>query len=782
MTHRSRIASQLPALLAILLAAATALGSSATMLVGAGTARAQPEESTTRFLDLTIDSITPTVGSTTNNRLSVTGSVSNVGDRRVSDVSVRLQRGPRLTETDDVRTAPGRDQTTFDVVGPFVDISSGLMPGESSAFTLTLPLFADPSDTSGTGSLDVTSAGMYPLLVNVNGTPDFGGPARLDDSRFLLPVISTPYGAQASSGATPTTLLWPLAAPAALVGGIPGSTDEVTLTSDELATSLAAGGRLDGQVAALSNALDAEAGRGTNRPLAESVCLAIDPDLLVTVVNMTRGYRVLADPDNPESDTVAGVGAAAAAGWLDRLRALAARRCVIALPFGQTDLDRVAATGSAELLHSALQTPADVVDSDLGVTSADVVWPTDGTLDSVAAAAVASERPGAGLILAQPDESTDPDSMSGTGADTGSAAGTPAAPIASYDRILSATLADMGVRPMAPTDPSTDVTPASKAARVQNAVAATYWHIFADYDRTDRSLVIAPPQIWEADADGAAAVLEAITAQFAAARMAPQPLDDALTNADRPVSSGPATSATGDTGEADGGTDADVRRVARIGSRINDLRAALSNDTPGPPTPDQFVAPLWEDLVRALAGPNRADTGGADPAGADTDAGDAVTSANRRRIDAVDAELTRIVDSVSVVAPGGVFTLASEQSPMLLVARNDLPVPIVVALRFDAPDGVTVGDIGLQQLPARGSRSLQVPVRLADSRSLPVEVALTTPTGTALGDASTVTVRSSNYGTAFTVITVIAGAVLLLLVGRRLWHRFRGKPDPADRR
>ena len=29
-------------------------------------------------------------------------------------------------------------------------------------------------------------------------------------------------------------------------------------------------------------------------------------------------------------------------------------------------------------------------------------------------------------------------------------------------------------------------------------------------------------------------------------------------------------------------------------------------------------------------------------------------------------------------------------------------------------------------------------------------------------------------------ITLTAGAVLALLTGRRLWHRFRGQPDRAD--
>ena len=41
-------------------------------------------------------------------------------------------------------------------------------------------------------SLDISEPGVYPLLVNVNGTPDYGEPARLDDARFLLPVLGVP--------------------------------------------------------------------------------------------------------------------------------------------------------------------------------------------------------------------------------------------------------------------------------------------------------------------------------------------------------------------------------------------------------------------------------------------------------------------------------------------------------------------------------------------------------------------------------------------------------------
>jgi hypothetical protein len=41
-------------------------------------------------------------------------------------------------------------------------------------------------------------------------------------------------------------------------------------------------------------------------------------------------------------------------------------------------------------------------------------------------------------------------------------------------------------------------------------------------------------------------------------------------------------------------------------------------------------------------------------------------------------------------------------------------------------------------------------------------------------------VHSNAYGKVLFAITLTAAAVLVLLAGRRLWHRFRGQPDRAD--
>ena len=52
--------------------------------------------------------------------------------------------------------------------------------------------------------------------------------------------------------------------------------------------------------------------------------------------------------------------------------------------------------------------------------------------------------------------------------------------------------------------------------------------------------------------------------------------------------------------------------------------------------------------------------------------------------------------------------------------------------------------------------------------------------GLPLGQPVRLSVHSNAYGKVLFFITLTGGAILVLLVGRRLWHRFRGEPDRAD--
>ncbi len=111
----------------------------------------------------------------------------NVGDRPVRDVMVRLEHAAAVTSSAGLRTNLGGENDQFEPVADFITVSAELQRGQNVPFNLTVPL-----RSADAPSLGIDEPGVYPLLVNVNGTPDYGAPARLDDARFLLPVIGVP--------------------------------------------------------------------------------------------------------------------------------------------------------------------------------------------------------------------------------------------------------------------------------------------------------------------------------------------------------------------------------------------------------------------------------------------------------------------------------------------------------------------------------------------------------------------------------------------------------------
>lgn len=330
------------------------------------------------FLLVRVDRVSPDVVTTASDPVvTVRGTVSNVGDRPVRDVVVRLEHAPAVTASAGLRTDLGGSNTQYSGVGEFVTVSGELQHGQDATFTLSYPLRSDTQPALG-----IDRPGVYPLLINVNGTPDYGEPARLDDARFLLPVLGLPRDPTApppgqdavdgviapdTSKPVALTMLWPLADQPRLAPGVPGGTTPVRLMDDDLATSLAPGGRLDTLLGAAEFATSTPV--DPDGQVTRALCLAIDPDLLVTVNAMTGGYVVSDSADGLGVASHPGAGQAAAATWLDRLRTLAVRMCVTATPYAQADLDALARVGDPGLSAFATTGAADLVDQILGVTS-----------------------------------------------------------------------------------------------------------------------------------------------------------------------------------------------------------------------------------------------------------------------------------------------------------------------------------------------------------------------------------------------------------------------------
>ena len=229
---------------------------------------------------------------------------------------VRLEHAAAVTSSAGLRTNLAGNVDQFEPVADFITLAPELLRGQDVPFTLAYPLRSPELS-----SLHIEQPGVYPVMVNVNGTPDYGEPARLADARFLLPVLGVPPDSAADSAADTLTsvvppdtskpvrltMFWPIADRPRLAAGAPGAATPVRLIDDDLATSLAPGGRLDTLLSAVDFATSPPVDPGGQ--LRSALCLAVDPDLLVTVNAMTAGYVVNDAPDaGPGTPTHPGVG------------------------------------------------------------------------------------------------------------------------------------------------------------------------------------------------------------------------------------------------------------------------------------------------------------------------------------------------------------------------------------------------------------------------------------------------------------------------------------------
>ncbi|MCV7282298.1 hypothetical protein H7J88_21945 [Mycolicibacterium flavescens] len=762
-----------PTALLRLLAALLLLTLTAVPLAVPPTTAAQPS-TTTPFLQVRIDAVSPDVVTTTSEPVvTVTGAVLNVGDRAVRDVVVRLEDAAAVTTTTGLRTNLAGNVDQFEPVADFVTLTPELARGQEVPFVLSYPL-----RSAQRPSLSIEEPGVYPVMVNVNGTPDYGAPARLDDARFLLPVLGVPPDPAAGSADTVTaveppdtsrpvqlTVLWPIADRPRLAAGAPGGATPVRLIDDELATSLAPGGRLDTLLSAVEFATRPEVDADGRVRMA--TCLAIDPDLLVTVNAMTGGYVVNDGPDaGPGTPTRPGTGQQAAVGWLNRLKELAKRICAAPTPYAQADLDALRRVGDPGLTNIATNIAGDIVDQILGIASVrGATLIADGPLTGPAVRLLSAQGPT--VAIAAGHTNADGSDTAST-ADTAPVRYTPNLVAAPFDPAVGAALAGAGAEPSTPgyLDPALDIPlrPESEAARRQSALGALLWRGL-NPDVAPRTQIVVPPLAWNLRPDDAGAMFSAVATAINAGLAQPRPLTAVIAegNAVPPdeTSALPGDEVGDPSARFD---DAVVSGIAAVTGRLWGLTSALTTDARTGLTGIGYTAPLREDMLRALSQSVPPDTR---------------NGIAQQRLTTVGRTVDDMFNAVTIVNPGGSYTLATERSPLPLALRNDLPVPIRVRLDVSAPPGMTVTDMGEIELPP-GFLPLRVPIEVHFTQRFAVDVSLRTADGLPLGESVRLSVHSNAYGKVLFFITLSAGAVLVLLAGRRLWHRFRGQPDPAD--
>jgi len=571
--------------------------------------------------------------------------------------------------------------------------------------------------------------GVYPIALTVQST-DRTEVGRLST---LLPYL--PGGI----AGTKVTLLWPLLdRPHRLTGAAPGKPE--VFTDDQLARSVRPGGRLY----RLLNGAVAVTGK-------VRLTLVVDPETIEALSRMAAptGYRVMTSAKT----TVAGTGGAAAAAWLAKLRAIAPKHLLVATPYADPDLVALERGGDASL--GQFQTPdLDETARVVGVQpSTKVSWPPDGQLTDTALDGVVAQ--GATAVV------LDPTALQRGADDEAGRTPSGVSPLPALSGQATALVSDPVVERLL----ARGAVPSAGGPRLaEQRLLAELAMITAEAPNDSRTIVLAPPRRW----DPSAGYADAIAADVG--RIPWLTEVDALQAAGgtEPVDRGPLVyPADARRHEISG---AQVSTLGTVQAEVDDFRSALDNEDAG-----EVLGPYGDAVRRAGSSAWRGSAA----------AGHAYVTALLKQIDGLRSGVT-----MSSSATGD-YTLASSDSPLLITLENRLTVPVSVRIKLTTPAGFEVRDAGVQQIPAGGKRTVKVLASVQRTGMFTVKGQATTPDGGALGNETTLSVRSTAYGGLALGITGLAFLVLVAAVVVRLVRRLRargatsspvGAGGPADRR
>lgn len=735
-------------------------------------------------LHISLTRITPDrIDGQSKNSVTVSGTLTNVGKLPISDIDVRLQRGDYAPYGNALRHTLTEDQINYPTTLPFHHLATTLNPGDSTSFTLTARIHGGDGDT-----LNINAPGVYPLLVNVNGRVSNSDSARLHDARVLLPVLSLPGSDRqdpATAAPRPTTILWPLALTPQEASYYSFSSIAV-LRNENLGISLGEHGRLRAL-------LDAAGSLLKDHALNHSVCFAIDPDLLRTVDRMTRPYRVLNTPNNWHDGMHRGKHTKDAQSWIEDLRSLTANNCVIALPWSGASL--------ATTTHLLPDKPHQLMEDSRRVTAyflhkhltSHVIWPNTGTLTPYDIPALDHSE----LLLSSTALTTHTDKGFGQLLRYDHARYT----VTPYDSTLSTALAATGQNPVntpySPSDSRYVLTADSATARMQDATATLLWKTSAALRREKPAhntyagtpLLIAPPQQWSVTGDDLATFTSTLRYLAQHNLITAQSLTDALAQAHTKPIHGTFTTSSPLT---ESSMSAITQAISHIHhyrnlftdkndnnfykrTRYNIYRAATTRTLGLAPTLVGNIPPSHNHQSDTKTR-RHGDSDSANTSGITLRTPDdlAYPKAYARSI-TLAAHAIR--SSVTLIKPGSIYTLASTDSGLVLVARNELPADVTVTVH--TRERLTDGDKPANTtkdltkplrvtIPAQSSLNINIPVHLHSGKSVPVRVQLLSADQQELGTTVDMTVRVSHLTPLLGFLLTAAVVILAVLIVKRV--------------
>jgi hypothetical protein len=674
-----------------------------------------------------LDQLAPRVVDATTQTVTVSGKITNTGDRRVDRIAVRLQRGEPLENESQLRGALDQPQQTGAVTRPtvsstFQDVAtSTLQAGETSQFELTVSLGADRN------ALKIDKPGIYPLVLNVNGVPDFGSTERIGAVSMLLPVLAVPGGAAVPPPADPSRIgmLWPLVDEQPRMVETPIGGGKLIFADDALGESLT-GGRLFALLNAVQSAATAD------NTVLRSLCFAIDADLIATVAAMTNGYQVHAG----DGRLVDGKSRDAARLWLSAVQELTRGQCVIALPLADADLAALSRSGSVELRAAAIAEATATIETTLGVKPLPgVVWPDGGTLDQRTLTDLSSGRRTTVLADAgrlQQVTGVTPFTLG------------PVTRAIPYDPLVASSLT-----------PRTAVESGIRTSTLQNGLATLVFR-GAFHPVPGQTVLIAPPRRWSASLADLRVFLQTFQTLQSAGYARPLNLPTLVDGADQGAAGALDYSARDSAAEIPAPITAEIGRLDAVRREL--IANVFAKDDTVLLDPAELLAPVQRGLIRASstawrAQPERASTA----------------------VREVSGQLDSMLSQVTVTNPGIPLSLASSESPIPVYTTNGLPVTVLAKVNISQLPGLRPVRTTYVQVPANRAIIQYQPVDVSRAGLFTVDVWLTTKSGTPLGDTSQVKLNSTSYGSITVAVTGTAAGALVLLVALRLIRRLRAR-------
>jgi hypothetical protein len=633
----------------------------------------------------------------------------NCGSTTLTDLRVRLRTGNVLSTRTELADADRQPPEANHALGEWLPVEQPLAAGGQ----------ADVQYRTTARALGLTRIGVYPAQLLVQGDQG-AGLDQVGDVRTYLPFF--PDGVS-----RPTEVSWLLPI-ADRPHRLYESSDKL-LYDEALAASVVGQGRLNRLLYLAQNA-------DTRRvPYA----LAMDPDLIDTVYQMSQGYTVVG-AEGP----VEGRGQRDAELWLNQLIGTAngsttGPHAVIALPYADADLVALAGGGLDKLAPNPQEGVDQLTERLNGhPVRADIAWPaggllTDGALDAlVAGKATSVVLDGASMSDSRPGDKTE----------------SAASPLPSAGRDAVALVADQGLNRVV----AGQIPVAGGARLLEQRYLAELAMITAEAPSVQRRVLVAPPHDWNPDPVAALPMMaDTVTVPWlSAGTVAGLAATPATEQVDRGALVYPASAPRLSAGQLD--------RVRRCELVLDQFRAALDNRAEA-----YLLSPYPHALLRAIAAAWRT-----------------APAAGAAQLRPVFNRLSTLIgERVNIVKPrDGKYSLASQNSALPLTVVNDLPVPIQVSVVI-TPRG-TAGfhaQVVRATVEGNGRRTqLRIPATVTQSGRFTVDAKLLTPDGHSLGKPVALEVQSTAYGVVALGVTGAAFALMLLLLLRRLIRRFRAGP------